>query len=193
MRTAEIFVARGYRTVDPRRTPGDAAVWLVALSRGTPPAGWESHVEWLLAHPVPYVRVLALNHLPPSMESRFIPAIRENLAAADIDVRIAACGAVMRGRLAALRAQVREMLETETDRQLVNAASNALFATDGRFERLDILAKRLAEPGMPHEWLGRLVAIFETTASSSSGPGPSGADHADATSPTKSQRSAPSR
>ena len=61
-RAAEILVARGHVPPSPK-TPGEVALYLVALTKSKP-KGWEGELGKALAHPIPYVQKLALERVP---------------------------------------------------------------------------------------------------------------------------------
>ena len=162
MRTADVLVARGYRVADPRRTPGETALWLVALGRGQRADGWEGELAWALEHPVPYIREVALERLPAPAAEPFVPAIRRSLEQPDIDVAIAACKIVERDRIRSLRPQLSELLSRAQDTWLINAIGNALFVTGGRFEYLDAIARRMADPSQAVERFHSLITVFDS-------------------------------
>ena len=167
MRAADILVRRGYAPGDSADTPGNVALWLVAFGQGARPARWQESVSRALAHPIPYIRELAMDRMPPDVSANFAPAIRANLDSTDLDVQIAACNLAGRGMLSAIRGAVSETFRKAKETWTLRTCGNALYALNARFERADILASRLTEPDVAEEVFSSLLGLFETDGYSS--------------------------
>lgn len=142
MRAAEALAIRGNTPPARPEEPGDLALWLVAFGRGARPDGWQDRFAAILAHPIPYLRELALTQLPTDTPARLLDAVGPALASPDIDLQIAACEVVRRAKLVRYHDAVAAIVRTAKakDTQLLSFSSNALYAIGGRVELLDIMA-----------------------------------------------------
>jgi hypothetical protein len=162
IRAAEILIRRGYAPAEPGDTAGGMALWLVAFGKGARPTNWQEHVSTALGHPIPYVRELALNQLSADVSAEFVPAVRANLESTDPDVLIAACNLVNRAKLNGLHSEVSNALRKGKEDWVLNSCGNALYQLGARFERVDILASRLAEPDMTVKIFQTLLGVFDS-------------------------------
>jgi hypothetical protein len=170
LRAADVLVTRGFASPD-RNTTGSIAMWLVGIGHGARPAGWVEDMLPLLSHRIMFVRELALDRMPAEVPASLVNAVGANLdPSVDLDVRIAACRVVDRGRLAALRADVVRTLQTADEFWLRNAAGNALHALGAVYESLVLQASRIAEPALSAEILGSLLLGVLDATGLSSGP-----------------------
>lgn len=163
MRTAEVFVARGYRAskVD---TPGSAALWLAAFGRGYRPAGWQTEMQALLSHRIPYIRELALTRLPGDAPAELFEAVGRALQSTDLDLQVAAFETIRRVRLDSYKEQLIAVAKTAKDYTFLGRATNALAAISGRMEVLEVMAERLTEPELfPHAVWHLLSAVVEVS------------------------------
>lgn len=161
MRAADVLLARGFTPLATRDAPGDLALWLAAIGRGARPARWQDTMARALAHRIPYVRELALQKMPDVVPEALVAAVGASLAASDIDVQIAACNLVRRGKLGAFRAPVKAIVEQAKDSMLLNASQNALYTLGGGIEVLEIAGRRLVDPDVAQEMFSTLTGIFE--------------------------------
>lgn len=171
LRAAETLVARGYTPPARPEQPGDLALWLVAVGRGARPDGWHTRFATILAHPLPYLRELALTRLPADAPARLFRAVGPALRSADIDLKIAACEVVRRAKLVRYRDGVAAIVRTAkaSDTQLLSFSSHALYTIGGRVEVLEIMASRLTEPDVSNEAISQLFSVFEGTTGSGGG------------------------
>jgi hypothetical protein len=163
MRAAETLVTRGHTPPGRPEEPGDLALWLVAFGRGARPEGWQDRFAAILAHPISYLRELALTRLPLDTPARLYDAVGPALESADIDLEIAACDVVRRAMLVNYHDAIVAIVRTAKakDTMLLNASSNALFAIGGRVELLEIMASRLLESDVSSDALSHLFTVFE--------------------------------
>jgi hypothetical protein len=168
LRTAEALAARGYISPTRSEQPGDLALWLVAVGRGARPNGWQDRFAAILAHPIPYLRELALTRLPVDARPHLFDAVGPALKSTDIDLRIAACDAVRRAKLVRYRDAIVAIVRTAKAEEtfLLNFSSNALYALGGRVELLEIMASRLTEPDVRQNALSTLFTVFAGTTGS---------------------------
>jgi hypothetical protein len=166
LRAAEILIARGYTPPEPGDHPGDIALWLVAIGRGARPAEWQGQISRALAHSIPYIREIAMTRLPADVPDGLVRAVAANLESSDVDVQIAACGFAARARLATLRNPVITALRNATESWVINSCVNALYMLGGHYERVQILAERLAEPGVAPVILRYLTGVLDNNGSS---------------------------
>ena len=162
MRAAEILVRRGYAPAEPGDTAGSMAMWLIGFGNGARPARWQEHMLNALVHPIPYVREIAMDQLSADVSTEFIPAIRTNSASTDPDVVIAACGLARRAKLKVLLSEVTAAFQKAKEHWALNICGNTLYELGARFERMDILASRLAEPDMTVKVFKTLLGVFDS-------------------------------
>lgn len=170
MRAADVMVARGYVPPVSPATAGEAALWLAAFGRGARPAGWQDRLHDLLAHPIPYVRELALQRVPPDATPALFSTVGLALQSSDMDVQIAASDLVQRAKLTTFRPDIEALLREATDFMVMNAARNALYVVGGRAAVMEIAADRIADPSKLPDTMRGLFGLFEGAGGTSSGP-----------------------
>lgn len=159
-RAAKVLVGRGY-TAPWGDSPGDIALWLVALEGAAQPEGWQQRLERALAHPIPYVRELGFNHSPTPVAEALVPAIRRGLSSTNVDEQIAACRLVHRAGRRDLGDALIATLRTAEDKGLLREVSNTLYTIGLRAERMNVLAARLDDLGVAAKVLDLLLGLFE--------------------------------
>lgn len=166
LRAAEILVARGYVPPSPK-APGEVGLYLVALSK-TKPKGWEGELAKALAHPIPYVRKLALERIPTPVPPEYVPKVDAALGASDVDAQIEACHVVEKGKLAALEPGVLRALASTREMWLVRAAEAAAIAIGAYPKALDAIAAKMADPAMTPAILDHLLGLTDSNGRSAS-------------------------
>jgi hypothetical protein len=166
LRAAEILVRLGHQPTS-TRTSGELALWLVSVGRGARPTGWEATLAGALAHPIAYLREIALTHTPYA--AAFDKALRANLSHRDPDVLIAACRLVERNKLVKLAPDVLAILGRADSEWLLRIASSTLAALDVHSPRYQALAARLDDAAVNEVAIGLLLDLFATSGSSRSG------------------------
>jgi hypothetical protein len=161
LRAADSLVGRGYSPVTPGDTPGGIALWLVSIGHGSRPARWEDDVARALAHPIPYIRELAMDRLSSDVPATLLTGIGRNLESASPDVQIAACSLIDRTNLASLRPQVTEALRNATEEWALRQCGETLWKLGAKFERVEILASRLTEPAVADLVLDHLLSLLD--------------------------------
>lgn len=170
MRAADAIVARGYVPPVVSVSPGQAALWLAAFKGGARFTDWHTHLRDLLAHPIPYVRELALQQVPADAPQDLFSAVAPALQSGDMDLQIAACQLVERARLKTYRESMADIVRHATDFMVMNAARNALYVVGGRAAVMDIAADQVADPSKLSNAIGGLFGVFEGTAGFGGGP-----------------------
>jgi hypothetical protein len=172
LRAARVLSARGLKEPLPIETAGQAVVFLCAVgtSEKFRPEGWEPHFTRLLQHEAAFVREVALDNLPlpaPEPLLKLLPAL---ITDKDVDVAIAACHVAEKTKRSELKGAVLKALAMAREDWLFRAASNAAFALDARWERLEILVSRLDEDGMTKHCLRELLDAVVDKVLGYSGP-----------------------
>jgi hypothetical protein len=168
LRAADMLVARGLGASSNPTTPGDIAVWLVALKRGAQPKGWETILERAMKHPIAYVRQLALERAPDASPASFIPTVALNLRHADVDVVVSAAELARRAHFTTLAGDVVRAMDTPIGLRL-NIISNAAWTLGARFARMQALVRRLAAKESFEEAISELTSLLEHQGSSTNG------------------------
>lgn len=161
LRAGEIVVARGHVPPAPK-TPGEVALYLVALSKSKP-KGWEGELGKALAHPIPYVQKLALERVPAPVPPEYVSKVDAALGSSDVDAQIEACHVVEKGKLAALRPSVLRALAKAREMWLVRAAEAAAIAIGAYPEALDAIAAKMADPSMTTAIFDHLLGLTDGT------------------------------
>ncbi len=172
LRAAEMLVARGLAPSASPKTPGEIAVWLVALGRAKP-RGWEAELERAMKHAIPYVRELALDHAPTGLPASLVPVVASDLAHADADVVVSAAQLAEREHVASLANDVVRAMGKQKGLRL-NIVSNAAYALGARKERVDALIALLGKSDTFDEAMSELVGLLDSHGRSSSGEVPAG-------------------
>jgi hypothetical protein len=167
-----MFGVRGLTKPMEIQSPGQAVVFLCAVGATDKyrPEGWERDYARLMQHDFPFVREVALTNLPlPPPESLFklLPGL---ITDKDVDVQIAACHVAEKMKRPELKEPVLKALGTGREFWQLNAASNAAYALDAKWEYLEILVSRLDEEGMTKQCLTDLVHTVIEYGGGSSGP-----------------------
>jgi len=162
MRAGTVLLARGYV---PRPAPdraGDLVLWLAAFEKAARPDNWIELLQMALGHRIPYVRELALGHLPADAPPRLFEFVGGALESSDVDLKIEGCNAVKRLKLSEYRDAVAAIVQTaqKSETFLMNLSANALYVVGGRVEVMEIMARRVAEPEMWSEAFGWLEGAF---------------------------------
>jgi hypothetical protein len=170
LRAAEMLVARGATPLASPKSPGEIAMWLVALERQTTrPAGWEAVLASAMKHPIAYVRELAMirvpaHALPPSL----VALVATNLANADEDVVVEAAELARRENVRSLAPAIVAAMAHPVGLRL-NIVSNAAHALGARMTRAKALAARLADKDAFDEALAELVETLDHQGRSTDG------------------------
>jgi hypothetical protein len=168
LRAARILVARGATSAASPSTPGELALWLVALDAGARPQGWEVVLERALQHPIAYVRQLALERAPHPLPVSLEKLVAANLIHADDDVRVAAAQLAAREGLIALAGDVVKAMPKVTGLRL-SSVSDAAYRLGARMERLRVLVQMLAAKDTFDEALSELIYVLDCHGESRSG------------------------
>lgn len=170
LRAADVLAARGYKPNASPKTPGEIAIWLVALPRATPlPVGWEGELAQAMKHPIAYVRQLALDHTPAHhVTPALVAMITTNLAHADADVVVSAAKLAEREGVTSVAPNVVAAMSKQTGLRL-NIVSNAARALGARFARAKALVARLSEKTAFDEVLGELTDLLDAHGRSTNG------------------------
>jgi hypothetical protein len=159
VRAAHMFGVRGIHKTIAGDSPGEAVVFLCAIGASDQyrPVGWESDYARLMKHEYAYVREVALVNLPlPPAESLF-KLLPNLITDKDVDVQIAACNVAEKLKRPELNELVLKAFGTARERWLWNAASNALWELDAKWERLQTVVSRLDEEGLTKQCLEDLM------------------------------------
>jgi hypothetical protein len=172
MRATKILIKRGGKVPEGPENPGEAAAFILAIDARPDfrPKRWQQTVAEQLRHPIPYVREIAVVHIPIPVPPALLKLLPELLADKDIDVQIAACHLAERSKEPSLKEAVLRVLATAKEQWLLNAASNAAYALDARYEILELWVSRLDEKGMTASALDHLANAVIADRSSSSVP-----------------------
>ncbi|HEY2369421.1 MAG TPA: hypothetical protein VGH87_23650 [Polyangiaceae bacterium] len=170
LRATEILVARGLPAAPSPHSPGQVAVWLFALGKAKP-AGWEGEMTKLLRHAVPYVRELALDHVPAGSGATFATDVAANLSSADPDVVVAAAKLAERDHMTALGTTIAGAMPKMTGIRL-NIVSNAAYALGAKVERANALVALLATKETFADSMRELVGIIGAKSFGSNGDTP---------------------
>ena len=160
LRAARVLVQQGADVPVVPTSPGQAAVFLLALTEreGFRPQGWEPICAVLLGHRIPYVRELTLDKAPRPLPKSLVERLPDLLADADVDVRIAACRAAGTTKAPELREPVLKLVASEREPWPFRAACNAASALGARAEYLEILVGRLGDPDVGWESISTLMS-----------------------------------
>jgi hypothetical protein len=173
LRAADMLIERKLAPSAAPKTPGEVALWLVALPHASPrPRGWEAELGRAMKHTIPYVRQLALDHVPRhQLAASLLPAVATDLAHPDPDVVVAAAELAAREHATSLSHAVVAAMAKQTGLRL-NIVSNAAYELGARFERARMLVSLLAKKGAFVEAMGELVGLLDSKGRSSDGNTP---------------------
>jgi hypothetical protein len=172
LRAARVLGAKSLKELPEIETAGQAVVFLSAVGANEKyrPEGWERSYARLLQHQTAYVREVALDNLPlpvPEPLFKLLPAL---IADKDVDVQIAACHVAEKTKRAELKEPVLKALTTAREQWQFQAASNAAWALDAKWERLNILISRLDDVNVTKHCLNNLLDSVVTNVGGYSGP-----------------------
>jgi beta-lactamase regulating signal transducer with metallopeptidase domain/HEAT repeat protein len=124
---ARQLVARGAKVPAPPQTPGEAAVYFIALAdrKDFRPEGWQQQAVRWLKHETPYMREFVLEHLPEPVPAAALDLLPRLLADEYIDLQIAACHTARKHPRPAYRQPLLAILCTGKEEHLLNAATAA--------------------------------------------------------------------
>jgi hypothetical protein len=168
LRAATVLVGRGLQPSLAPKSPGEIALWLVALRAGARPAGWDSELSRAMSHTTAYLRQLALEHAPDAIPEALVPAVAADLAHPDPDVVVAAAQLAERARRTSLSADVVRAMAKVTGLRL-DIVSNAAYMLGARYERMRALVARLEDKDAFDEALSELVGLLDYHGASRSG------------------------
>lgn len=165
LRAAKIMLRRGTTAPENPTSPGESILFLISLRENETfrPKGWIETCDRLLQSNIPYIQENTLMALPTPMPRVLHKHLKPIMESGDIDASIEACRIVGRDKLTHLQEPVLEILRTANEDWLFRAASNAAFALDAKYERIQILISRLDEPNMLFQCLDNLKTIFDNT------------------------------
>jgi len=151
------------------KSAGEIALWLVALSRGARPAGWEAELGRAMRHPIAYVRQLAFERTPRGAVAAALgPALVAGLADRDLDVVCAAAQLAQREHAVSLAPNVVRAMPKMTDIRL-NVLSSAAWDLGARYDRAQMLVSMLPNAAAFQQAFSELLGALEHHGSSSSG------------------------
>lgn len=173
LRAADVLAQRKLAPAAAPKTAGEVALWLVALPHAAPlPRGWEAELGLAMKHPIPYVRQLALEHVPQGQLPRsLVPVVASDLAHADPDVVVAAAELAQREHVTSLAGAIVSAMPKRKGLRL-NILSNAAYELGARFARVQTLVTMLADEAAFFEAMGELVGVLDSGGRSTSGDTP---------------------
>jgi beta-lactamase regulating signal transducer with metallopeptidase domain/HEAT repeat protein len=121
------LLGRGARVPVAPETPGEAAVYFLALStqKDFRPPGWQEQAVRWLKHDTPYLREFVLDHLPEPIPEAALKMLPELLTHHYVDLQIAACHTARKHPRPACRQPLLTILRTGKEEHLLNAATAA--------------------------------------------------------------------
>jgi HEAT repeat protein len=124
--TRELLL-RGARPPVAPRTPGEAAVFFIALAdrKDFRPPGWQGEAVRWLKDQTPYLREFALEHMPEPVPAAALDLLPGLLTDDYIDLQIAACHMARKHPRPAFRQPLLQVLHTGKEEHLLNAATAA--------------------------------------------------------------------
>jgi hypothetical protein len=169
LRAAEILVDRKLAAAAKPKSPGEIAVWLVALSRGARPSAWEAELGRAMRHPIAYVRQLALERAPHgALSPALVTNVGADLVDRDLDVVVAAAQLAEGEHLAPLAPAVVRAMPKATDLRL-NALATAAWSLGARYDRAKMLVSMLSNAAAFPQAFSELAGVIAHHGSSSSG------------------------
>jgi hypothetical protein len=163
---------RGLQVSPAPRSPGELVLFACAIGGRAEfrPKDWEATYVRLLRHELPYVREIALSHMPVPLAEPFAKRLRTLLADADVDVQIAACEVAAKTKAPSLEGPVLEVVASAKDEWLLRARYHAAADLGARLSLIQTLVARLDEEGMTSTCLNYLAGSILTDLSSYSIP-----------------------
>jgi len=124
------LLERGAKPSTNPQTPGEAAVYLLTMSRQKDfrPKDWPEQVIRWLGHENPYMRELVLELTPEPIPEAALQLLPKLLADPYVDLQIAACRTAAKHPREAFREPIRSILKKGTEEYLLNAATAAAAA-----------------------------------------------------------------
>jgi hypothetical protein len=121
------LLARGARAPVAPETPGEAAVYFLALdaAKNDRPAGWQEQAVRWLKHDTPYLREFVLERLPEPIPEAALAMLPELLTHDYVDLQIAACHTAQKHARPACRQPLVAILRTGKEEHLLTAATAA--------------------------------------------------------------------
>ncbi|HUJ62565.1 MAG TPA: hypothetical protein VLX92_28885 [Kofleriaceae bacterium] len=166
-RAAKILVARGLVPAAVPRSPGELAVWLVALEAGARPRGWEATLDAASRHDLAYVRQLAFEHAPAALPALLVPRVAAGARDADPDVVVSAAELAARAKLAALEPALIAALP-RLDGIRLDIVGNDAATLGGTLDRARALADQLKRKAVFQEALTGLIGLLDERGSGGS-------------------------
>jgi hypothetical protein len=127
---ARELIKRGAQVSRNPQTPGEAAVYLIAMRERKEfrPEDWPEQVVRWLRHETPYMRELVLEHMPEPIPEAALQEIPKLLADDYVDLQIAACHTARKHPREAFRQPLLEILRKGKEEHLLSAATEAAAA-----------------------------------------------------------------
>lgn len=124
------LLKRGAQPAREPQTPGEAAVYLIAMRQRKDfrPEDWATQVVRWLRHETPYMRELVLEYMPEPIPEAALQEIPKLLADDYVDLQIAACHTARKHPREAFRQPLVEILRKGKEEHLLNAATEAAEA-----------------------------------------------------------------
>lgn len=140
------LLRRGAQPPDFATTPGQAVVWLKALGidKEFRPDGWRETLRGLVRHDIPFIRDVALRHMPLPLDEADIELVAAAIGDKFEPVQGAACELAGKAKLKEFGAPLVDVLET-TDNEWVMRAAFSAAAECGvdNDRRLEICVRRM--------------------------------------------------
>ena len=168
LRATNMLVDRGLAAPASPKSPGEVALWLVALDRARP-AGWEAELGRAMRHPIAYVRQLAFERAPRgALAPALVSAVAVGLADRDADVAVAAAQLAQREHATALAPKVVRAMASQNGIRL-NAVSQAAYELGARYDRARMLVSMLASQATFGAAMSELLGALDHHGYGSSG------------------------
>ena len=154
------LLGRGAKVPTAPQTPGAAAVYLIAMQMRNDfrPADWPEQVTRWLKYETPYLREFVLEHMPEPIPEGALEMLPELLAHDYVDLQIAACHTAKKHPREACRKPILAILQTETEKNLLNAAASAGPANGITNDRImEVWLDRMDNDEQNGKWVVRLL------------------------------------
>jgi len=159
----DVLLGRGGAVPARPRTTAERLCLLraVALQPTVRPAGWQEAAAALLASPIPFVRMTALESLPTPLEPRFLAPAAAGLRGTHVAVHYAAASLAARAKAPELGDAALDLLAVATEHFVINAAYRAAIAGGvARDRRIAACIRRLDDPKVTYQYYGLLMELI---------------------------------
>ncbi len=157
------LLARGAKVPTAPKTPGEAAVYFIALLErpDSRPADWPKQVVRWLQDDSPYLREFVLDHTPEPFPAAALDMLPQLMADEYIDLQIAACHVARTHPRPAYKEPLQTILLKGKEEHLLNAATKAGLANGLTNDRiLEIWLNRLGGDDLAGKAVSRFLATI---------------------------------